>query len=404
VSARVLQVDLAHEIIDRVDVAGYERARVLLRWGRRVVGAVDVPITQGVLRSSDIRSALAKDVAVRDRLAEILIEERLLPGAPSSASPSTWTVVVCTRDRTEMLRACLDSLVAANDGSGEIIVVDNAPSSNATELLAAAYPVRYVREERPGLNWARALGARLAAGEIVAFTDDDVVVDPDWVPALLRPFADKRVGAVTGLTMPFELETESQELFELYGGFGRGFSRREFDYRGFAPPGAGAAGAGANMAFRRSLLVEKGLFETEFDSGTVTRTGGDTYALYRVLADGYKIIYSPDALNWHRHRRDRAALRSTLNGYGVGLYAFLTRCVVQHGDLPALRIGLSWFGKHYLRELARTLARRPNRLPLDLVLAELRGALRAPFAYFQSRRIERRREPGVTGERTREAA
>lgn len=389
-STRVLQVDLTARISDQIGLGGYERARVLLRYGPRVIGEVRVPIEDGLLLAADIHSAANSSHEVRDRVSHMILEHQLSRGESRSRSPS-WTVVVCTRDRPEMLESCLQSLVAANDGSGEIIVVDNAPSNEATAQLVARYPVRYAREELPGLNRARMLGARLAAGDVVIYTDDDVVVDHNWIPALLEQFDGPRVGAVTGLTMPLELETEAQELFERYGGFTKGFRRFVCDWRSMSPPNAGAIGAGANMAFRRDLVLSMGLFEPELDMGTVARTGGDTYGLYRVLAEGYRIVYTPDALVWHRHRRDREALRRVLSGYGTGLYTFFTRCLIEHRDLPALRAGLAWFWRHHLRELARTLMRRPNHLPIDLVIAEIKGTLVAPFAYIRSRRAERSR-------------
>src|SRR5690348_9913012 len=92
----------------------------------------------------------------------------------------------------------------------EILVVDNAPSSDATrDLVSARYPrVNYVVEPRPGLDWARNRAISAASGEILAYTDDDVVVDPGWVRALARAFAeDPEAMAVTGLVVPFELET-----------------------------------------------------------------------------------------------------------------------------------------------------------------------------------------------------
>jgi glycosyltransferase involved in cell wall biosynthesis len=385
-TTRVLEIDLAERVDDQTGLSGYDRARVVLRYGRRVVGDVFVAIEDGLLLASDIRIAANEDTGVRERISQTIIEEHLRPDPSERALPS-WTVVVCTRDRPEMLRTCLESLIAANDGSGgEIIVVDNDPSTDATELLVAQYPVRYVREERRGLNRARTLGAHLATGEIVIYTDDDTVADPGWIRALLEQFEGARVGAVTGLTMPFELETEAQEAFELYGGFGKGFRRRVFDTSSISPAGAGAVGSGASMAFRKDLIESMRLFEVELDLGTAARTGGDTYALYRVLAEGYRVVYTPDALNWHRHRRDRAGLRQTMFGYGTGLYAFLTKCLVEEKDLQALRVGLSWFRKHHLRQLLRTLARRPNHLPIDVVMAEIRGTLIAPLAYMRARR------------------
>ena len=389
-TTRVLQMDLALAPSDIGGLSGYDSARVLLRYGRRVVSEVSVPIEDGVVTRAAVTAALNEDRAARARLSERIVEEHLIRPVPAS-SPS-WSVVVCTRDRPELLRRCVESLIGENDGSGEIIVVDNAPTTDATARIAERYPVRYVREDRPGLNRARALGAQLALGEIVIYTDDDTVADPGWVKALLSEFAGARVGACTGLTMPFELETEAQELFERYGGFAKGFSRQVFDFTAISPAGAGAVGSGASMAFRRDLILSLGLFEVELDLGTPSRTGGDTYALYRVLAEGYRIAYVPDALNWHQHRREHDELHRTMSGYGTGLYAFLTKALVEDREMSALRVGIRWFRKHHLRQLARAITRRPNHLSVGMVMAEIKGTLVAPLAYVASRRAERARE------------
>src|SRR5207248_1755899 len=68
-----------------------------------------------------------------------------------------------------------------------------------------------------------------AAGDIVAFTDDDAVVDPWWLLELARCFNSERVAAVTGMILPAELETPSQFWLEQYGGFSKGFRKRLFD-------------------------------------------------------------------------------------------------------------------------------------------------------------------------------
>ena len=91
------------------------------------------------------------------------------------------TIVVCTRNRTAQLSTCLDTLLALDYSTYEIIIVDNAPSDNATYDLATSLPVRYVREKRPGLDWARNRGIKEARYDIIAFTDDDVRVDPYWL-------------------------------------------------------------------------------------------------------------------------------------------------------------------------------------------------------------------------------
>src|SRR5581483_2107176 len=193
--------------------------------------------------------------------------------------------------------------------ASEIIVVDNAPSTGETCDLCKSYPVRYVRESRPGLNWAREAGSQAAANELILFTDDDVRVDRNWARQMAEPFSDPAVGAVTGLVLPMELETNAQQLFEAYGGFGRGFVRRTFSPGNHLAIAAGRVGAGASMAFRRSLLHSLGLFRSELDCGTPARSGGDHYAFYCLTSAGHTIVYNPAALCWHRHRRTLAELK-----------------------------------------------------------------------------------------------
>ena len=100
----------------------------------------------------------------------------------------------------------------------------------------------------------------------------------------------------------------------------------------------------------------------------------------------------PDALNWHQHRREHDELHHTMSGYGTGLYAFLTKALVEDREMSALRVGIRWFRKHHLRQLARAITRRPNHLSVGMVMAEIKGTLVAPLAYVASRRAERARE------------
>jgi hypothetical protein len=157
--------------------------------------------------------------------------------------------------------------------------------------------------------------------------------------------------------------------------------------------GAGRAGAGASMAARRSLAAGMKLFECELDCGTQSYSGGDFYAFYRLIRAGYNIVYWPDALAWHRHRQSDADLKNMLYGYGVGAYSVLLRCLMEHRDLDALLVGASWFGQYHLRELLRSLFKRRDARPLELISAEVRGVLYAPFAYRTVRKRERQLGP-----------
>jgi GT2 family glycosyltransferase len=220
--------------------------------------------------------------------------------------------------------------------------------------------------------------------DIVAYTDDDVIVDRGWARAIASAFGrEPDAMAVTGLVVPHETDTEAQVLFEQYGGFGRGVRRRyaqiDLDGAESAAPmycGTGQFGTGANMAFRRRVFDSVGLFDPALDVGTVTNGGGDLDMLYRVLAAGHLLIYEPTAIVRHRHRRDIEALRNQLANNGIGYYAYLVRNVqARPGDAGRIvRHGLWWFAYWSLRRWFLSVV-RPGGFPRDLITAELHGSI-----------------------------
>lgn len=265
----------------------------------------------------------------------------------AEAVPPRTTVVVATRERAGRLARALDSLLGQDHPDHEILVVDNAPTTRETEALVTrkyAARVRYVREDTPGLAVAHNTGVAYARGEVVAFTDDDVVADPHWLTALTAPFAaDPGLGCVTGLILPARLRTPAQILLESHGGFAKGFAPRLYDP--LRPPAdeplfpftAGSFGSGANMAFRAGALEAVGGFDPATGTGTAARGGDDLYAFVAVLSAGFRLRYTAEALVWHHHRETWQDLRNQAYGYGAGLTAYLTATLVRRPSLlPAL--------------------------------------------------------------------
>ncbi len=260
------------------------------------------------------------------------------------------SVIIATRDRADKLANCLDSILAMDYPNFDVIVVDNAPSSEETaELIARRYTaggrVRYVRENEPGLGRAHNAGLARTHAPYVAFTDDDVVVDPNWLGMIASNFSkDETVACVTGLILPAELETRAQYWAERHGGFGKGFERRVFDSQANRPRGrlypftAGQLGSGANMAFRTDVLKTIGGFDPALGAGTRARGGDDLAAFFKIIDAGYRLVYEPGAVLWHYHRRDEAGMRRQALGYGIGLGAYLTKLVV---DRPTLLLKLA---------------------------------------------------------------
>lgn len=311
----------------------------------------------------------------------------------------TLTVAVCTRNGEAHIGECLDALggLAYPRDLLDLLVVDNAPSNRDTErLVRDRYPhVRYVVEPRPGLDWARNRAILEARGEILAYTDDDVSVDAWWAQALARTFLEHPdVMAVTGLVVADEIDTDSQGLFEEYGGFGRGMQRRYYrvdrDGGELAAQhhcGAGRFGTGANMAYRRTIFEAIGHFDPALDVGTVTQGGGDLEMFFRVLKEGHSLVYEPAAIVRHRHRRTYAQLRTQLASNGIGFYAYLVRTARAYPDERAgfIRFGAWWFWFWSVRRLLLSFIGRV-RFPRDLIWAELRGVLAGLFRYGRASR------------------
>ena len=210
--------------------------------------------------------------------------------------PPLVTVIVATRERPDSLRKCLSSVLAVDYPRFEVIVVDNDPTTTETaEMVEQCFSgrVRYLREMRRGLAAAHNRGVAEAAGEIVAFVDDDVVVDRQWLSALVEGFtATAGVGCVTGLILPAQLDTPAQLLLERHGGFGKGFDVQIFDRDSYRPADplfpfrTGRFGSGANMAFDAALLRRLGGFDPATGAGTFARGGDDLTAFFRIVVGG----------------------------------------------------------------------------------------------------------------------
>jgi glycosyltransferase involved in cell wall biosynthesis len=224
------------------------------------------------------------------------------------------SIIVCTRNRPVTLRRCLESLLKIKYETFEIIIVDNAPANKETFELVSGFPFRYIREDRPGLDWARNRGISEARYDIIAFTDDDAIVDAYWLEAISNVFFKREVMAVTGYVAPAELSTASQYLFEFgYGGMSHGLYRKVFRRDKLNSQeliGASRFGVGANMAFRREIFTKIGDFDVALDVGTPSGGGGDIDMFHRVVTSGHVLMYEPSMLVWHKHRTESSLLRN----------------------------------------------------------------------------------------------
>jgi len=418
---KVADLEISEPIPDFEGLAGYTFLQLIVRWRGQPIDTITIPTRGDLCPASEMVTALMDRCATKliHHLIHLALENPVsksgwniedmlkLQRPPLSSLPSL-SVAVCTRDRPDHLAICLNALRKLSCQPLEILVIDNAPKTQATrELIETSFSeVTYILEPNPGLDWARNRAIASARGDIVAFTDDDVVVDAGWTEAIARLFArNEDVMAVTGLVVPYELETEPQLIFEKYGGFGRGFVRKwyrpsdaERVKLAMLHAGAGKFGTGANMAYRRSVFSEIGMFDPALDVGTVTNGGGDLDMFFRVLKFGHTLVYEPAAMVRHRHRRDFEHLHTQIANNGIGFYSHLVRNAI---EFPEERRGLAKLAWWWLCEwnLRRWLQSRfrPVEIPHELISAELKGSFIGLLRYPKARRRARKLSGGKRG-------
>jgi O-antigen biosynthesis protein len=411
--ALVADVELTAPIVPLTFSADYRAARLLVRVHGRPVGYADVVAGPGApidrerivaaLDADALKRALSHLIAdliaygqpTPPKHADLAAIVELAAGIPCAfAHPADGplaTIAICTRDRAHLLSATLDSLLRQTYWNKEILVVDNAPSDDSAErLVRGSYPsVRYVREDRPGLDWARNRAIAEAHGEFVAYIDDDAIADPAWLAALIAAFDTPEVMCVTGLVVPARLTTPAQELFERFG-FSMSFDRRRF-YLGMQSPRPGFpfkgfAGTGCNCAFRRAIFDRIGLFDVRLDVGTPVPGGGDLDIFARVIRAGYILVYDPAPLIFHDHISDMDRLIDKMGQYHTANVAYLTKHILS--DRVYAPMILRYLCRTYARTTIRGLGAvllRGDR-PLSMVLNQAIQAWKGPLALYRSHR------------------
>jgi GT2 family glycosyltransferase len=375
--AKVASIDVDEATEDIALERGYRELWILARRKDTPLGWFRMPVTPGapVAPASVYRAGLAQ-----------LSRSTVDPPTDVSSSTPPISIIICTRDRPALLQRCMESAQCLRYPAWELIVVDNAPSDDAAAVIAERFGVRYIRETRPGLDWARNRGIAEATHDIIAFTDDDVVIDPSWLTGLAQGFADPAIMAVTGLVAPLELDTRAQMLFERdYGGMGKGMQGRRYQ-RSSLRPGelirVQTVGVGANMAYRREAFERVGTFDTALDVGTPAAGAGDLDMFHRVLAAGLAIQYEPRALVWHQHRREIGELHQLFYNDGRSFAVYL-RKLWRTRTVPrwtVLRFAVGSWGSWLMGRVLKGLLGR-HRLPLPLLWAELSGAASGLRAY-----------------------
>lgn len=202
---------------------------------------------------------------------------------------SLISVIIITYNRCRELERCLNSLMAQKNSNFEIIVVDGG-STDCTIDLIKQYPIKFVREsKRSGISAARNLGISNSEGDIVVFLDDDAIAEKDWLESLVKPFEDEGIAGASGKVIPITNTLFNREFAPDYD---QGPDIKETKYF-----------IGCNMAFRKSAIIEVGLFDTKIKYGH-----DENELCSRLLNAGYRLIFTPYAVAHHDYVPSFSAL------------------------------------------------------------------------------------------------
>ncbi len=278
-------------------------------------------------------------------------------------SAAEVTVVICTRDRAEMLAQALSALRGAAPAGTDVLVVDSGSTTTATREAAEHAGVRYVRSDVPGLSIARNLGLSSTTAELVVFTDDDCAVTPGFLDALLAPFQEPTVAAATGALRDIgdTAEHVASPVVIL---------RRTTEGLD--------AGHGALMAFRRSAVLANGSFDPLLGAGR--RFGGaeDMDVLCRLLHAGLAVARVPASVVTHVYTRTDDDYIALNENYGRGIGAMCAKWIRTDRRAGAqlsavvVRRGLV----RYARRMRTPRARRGQQAYLRAVIRGFREAWR----------------------------
>jgi GT2 family glycosyltransferase len=256
-----------------------------------------------------------------------------LPRVSPSASPKSeathelppGSLIVCSRNRSTLLNETIESILNGREVPDEIIIIDQSdgPDTKLAVLSTErSCKIRYQWMKPLGLSYARNFGIKAARNPWLVFTDDDVMVTPDWFGNLLKALTDEGQRAVVT---------------------GRVLAAPEHNDGGFAPstkedenPSVYEGRVGQdvlysnNMALRKSALEEIGDFDERLGPGTRFPSAEDNDLGFRLLEAGYRIVYVPQAVLYHRAWRASHSFLALRRSYGIGRGAFYAKHLEWH--------------------------------------------------------------------------
>ena len=221
------------------------------------------------------------------------------------------SIIICTHNRPRRLSKMLESLICLkydNSFNYEMIIVDNNSTDNTKQIIESYIlknnKIKYHLERNRGISNARNAGINISKGEIIAFTDDDIILDNNWLLNIAQFNLKFEFDAIAGRVLPLYPENTPQWIKDCrdllngpivchdHGGTIQLYNSKMFPF------------VGANMIIKRKLFDEVGVFNTDLGPGKGTM-GDDTEFFRRIQNLNKKIYYNPNVLIIHPVEKER---------------------------------------------------------------------------------------------------
>ena len=296
----------------------------------------------------------------------------------------TVSVIIATYNRAALLDDCLGHLARQRFEPGdELIVVDNGSTDHTGRVIArhrerGTVPLRYLSEPRPGKSHALAKALAAAAGEVLAFTDDDVNVEAGWLDAIREAMRDPEIALVGGPVAPRWERPMPRWLVLDAEGYGRLSAPLAIvDYGRTATDLGDRTFLGANLAARREVFERVGGFAPHLGKLRGTLLSGEDHDFCRrVQAAGFRAQYRPDARVRHWVPASRMRLRYFLNWF---FWSGITNAALDEGASARGRT-IFRLPLYLVRRFLKAMADLPVHAILGRRAAAMDAAVDAAFA------------------------
>jgi GT2 family glycosyltransferase len=265
------------------------------------------------------------------------------------------SLIICSRNRQDMLRDTIQSVLQGDELPAEIVIIDQSDSPDEVlrqQMTGQDSNVRYIWSRTRGLSRANNLGIATARHDILVFTHDDVFVERDWFSAMIQALVEAGSEAVVtsgvllsneGREDGFQLTKKVEEQEEVYEG------RLGKDVL-----------PGLSIGLHRSAFTEVGFMDERMGPGTPFPAAEDNDLGFRLLESGYHILYLPEAVLYHRAWRTESDYLPLRWAYGVGQGGFYAK-------------HLSFRDRYMLRRMLWDVWRHGRRIPGRILHRDRRG-------------------------------